>query len=1015
TNGITSQPINIILPAPPTENTSPFVNLIPSDTENDASILATTVRGELRFWYSWRAAVHTPEIYQSQRLRLTANDRVTHVAYLSKNWAAAGTATGDVFLMNIIVERDNYDLRVSLLQQHNQLSDRLASWLPSTLLSPIFSAVLPSNRPSNFGKVIRIIGVTQCNHTMVLTTTHLQKWTFKDQNITELVSEINIIPTIKESLKKHLLSTNVIDPMKVNIQDMAQYRSDGWAILVSYHVPQMGEYWQFAVVIVKDRVAHETSAESLDTRLFETHYEFADAFSLPCSVTLNVVKRRPTLSVSNDGTIAFVVVEDTVVAVSLSRQSAFEESVVLRKSLGDTVLCAAIEESKASNGEVEPYTVACIFTAKSGLLEFQIDNHQIAASRSEGNIYSYSDGEDDITSQQIDRATAVLKSRLEQAVLFDEYDEKNSNCDYEENELLILMNISFFVKGTPLSFPLQPEVGQGSIRDAALLLSQEILNNGMALEKNDLLQKLESKDRKSLLLNVEMCRVACALWEFYTERKQESVGIFTIRKNVWIDAIKSVCSFEIDTSGDRAIEDFLKKDIGKLYEFLNHLSEQPFIDKEKSEYDERRWAVYEICNIILKAVENARDFEDDNWEHYHMPENEYMWPVNYYSILERIFRTTDSCFTEYTENVSPDLEHDGSLQKSISSGTHLEKLELPAGQQRELAGLVARMLLSALEIMMKYEYLHPQETRYKEMQKYICDALVGDKCSEDGFSLDIMKMAKEYKIFTILVDITQRLEARTVKERTRNYLEEYGKDYGFELFDWYLSHGQERSILKLDESYDDIVTEYLIKNQNIEVSWEHFMRIGKLGLTLTALRSLLRKKRKLAQRKILLSYAKLVCMTMIKENGHHLSASEVLESVEMKDISMALELVNTQMQLLDEFDSLLNIHNQPHFDNMHKKAEVITGLVAKELLQQQGSEKLGAFTDQVEQLCMGQMLSCQDFVSVVTLLDKGSQVRDKLIPVSYFSDGLFEISACMHKLPISVFLEGPVDITCEEV
>lgn len=70
----------------------------------------------------------------------------------------------------------------------------------------------------------------------------------------------------------------------------------------------------------------------------------------------------------------------------------------------------------------------------------------------------------------------------------------------------------------------------------------------------------------------------------------------------------------------------------------------------------------------------------------------------------------------------------------------------------------------------------------------------------------------------------------------------------------------------------------------------------------------------------------------------------IVDSLEMKDISVALELVDAQRQLFSEFDSLLNIHNQPHFTDMHEKAKAITILVTKAPLQLWEPEKLDVST-----------------------------------------------------------------------
>ncbi|KAF7728366.1 hypothetical protein EC973_006174 [Apophysomyces ossiformis] len=851
-----SQPVYFTLPAPSTEDIPPFVNLILGDKEDNLSVLATSAKGELRFWNSLVNLMDAPN----------TGDSVTHVAHLPKKRAAVGTARGEVYLISIADEDGNPSLRVSFLREHNHLKQHLTSWIPSSVFSPIFSTFLRT-KPNLTGSVIRIINDFASDVIVVLTPTELQKWDIADQNAVQLMSKLDIVAPIKAKVAERLLSTSNIDNVQILVQDFARHRQEGWAVLVSYHVPEMGEYWQFAVVILESRTNSEARTYSAEARSsFEAQNEVIDAFSLPCSVTLKAVKKRPTVSVSESGTIAFVTVEDTVVAVSISRQSGFEEQVVLKKLRNDTVLYTVIEESNPPTNKMDRYTTACIFTAKSGVLEFRIDNYQIKAPRSQGNIYSYSDGEDDTVDQQTDRATSILKSRLEQAVIFDCYDAQDGSTRASQYEV-----------------------------------------------------ELEIEDRKTLLAQAELSNISCALWKLYLERKQQGDDNYTVHKQIWVEAIKATCDYDEHIHDNEIVEDFLKNNTSQLLEFLDHLKNLFLVHQKNVGGDERQSMFNETSRIILTAAESGRKFEDANAKTYYVQEYEYMWPANYCKFLTSVLRAAGNYFANDPKNGKSERTEPSKRFMAIKDNT--QEAAMPSSTpQVELIRDIAR---------------YSEQTLCKDMQRQIYDSLACVASLKKELFSEMAEKARKYRCFTILVEITQGEEKHMTEELTEKYLKDYGEDYAFELFDWYISHGKERLILTFDTSYHPIITQFLKERPDVEIAWEHFMRIGDLDLTLHSLRSLIRNKWELNSRKTLLSYAKLISIASIKEKNRNLSPPEVLNAPDMKDISMALELVNAQLQFLNELQSLLNIHGELQADNPYQKAKNLAGIIAEE----QGSEK----------------------------------------------------------------------------
>lgn len=97
---------------------------------------------------------------------------------------------------------------------------------------------------------------------------------------------------------------------------------------------------------------------------------------------------------------AFITFDSTVIAVSTTKSSTFEESVVLNE---DEVLFTKTDET-------DDTARAIIFTLTSGVIHFEIDKKLVCATSELGNIYT--------TDDTVERDELVFKSKLEQAVFF---------------------------------------------------------------------------------------------------------------------------------------------------------------------------------------------------------------------------------------------------------------------------------------------------------------------------------------------------------------------------------------------------------------------------------------------------------------------------------------------------------------------------------------------------------------------------------------------------------------------
>ncbi|KAI7872552.1 hypothetical protein BDF14DRAFT_519916 [Spinellus fusiger] len=276
----------------------------------------------------------------------------------------------------------------------------------------------------------------------VLTRDTLQLWEIS-MPMPKLISRVDLLPCIKKYITKELLSGDLEDEVQIRAFDMSAYKARQLVMVVSYYIPSMGEYCQFAVLVFQ---IHEVFTQQ-DHSVIEHEYIIQDAISLPYSAIMQCMKRTPTISVSGDSDIAFVTFEDTVVSVGLSRRSTFEVSIHLKPTTGNVFLAALAQPTTSIQGNDLSSTEALVFTTQSGILSLQI-NSPAALSASE----SLMNG-----SSTKDRSTALLEDRLKQAVFFE--DQKQS----------------------PLYFPLAIECGRGDLQAAALSLARTLLHGSSSL------------------------------------------------------------------------------------------------------------------------------------------------------------------------------------------------------------------------------------------------------------------------------------------------------------------------------------------------------------------------------------------------------------------------------------------------------------------------------------------------------------------------------------------------------
>ena len=108
----------------------------------------------------------------------------------------------------------------------------------------------------------------------------------------------------------------------------------------------------------------------------QTHIHLKYTSSIPYSAIPSTLKYSPRVKITN--AMAFVTFDQTVIALSIRKESVFEESVVLYK---EDVLGVSVQETTT-------HSTAIIYTLESGILEYEINTNEIHLPEESGNIYA---------------------------------------------------------------------------------------------------------------------------------------------------------------------------------------------------------------------------------------------------------------------------------------------------------------------------------------------------------------------------------------------------------------------------------------------------------------------------------------------------------------------------------------------------------------------------------------------------------------------------------------------------
>ncbi|SAM04783.1 hypothetical protein [Absidia glauca] len=961
-NGRDFKKLELVLPIPltPAPKEPPFIDFIlppsssttttmttVSERNADAGIVLVTTTGQLLYW---PRVTDSTRPYKDYQLPLGFKEEVTctSVGLLpgSAYQVMVGTSIGNVYLMQLFDTKGQLSLSCTSLYQKTISSTVLGSlW---SYISPSASSSSSSSSSSagkeeddNHGAIIKIMQGHTKDEIVLLSTLCCQIWALSPSSKATLISRTHLQSAIEDYAIPSIIPQDLNPNIKVDLLDMDRYGQSEWAVLVSYYIPEMDNFSQFALVCMK-QLPKDHDSDSMP-------FQFLKTYSLPYSYIPSALKRRPSLQLS-DRSIAFVSFDNTVVSIATTSDSLFEHSLVLRQDTGkdNQIIAAVVKEQEDGDTADETWATALVFTTNSGVLEYKVDYVSITESQSTGNVHAI-DFEDEKT-----RDMALLRSKLEQAIFFGY---NNENPLYFPFKLDQNYNIGDTVVSLAKEIVTGDSALISSTLDTRLSLAQRLKVTQRipdVLKKTGLLNLVDTKLWIDLWAILQSCYIGIELMDFVSQQRTKDTK--------WVNCINLCLENAAIAFSDRTI-------IGSAdqnqHEILSSLTlSLPKILKKM-----------DANSLNACGVKSSTCHRSVNYVAlfiHHLVSR--LQPLENFFVCEYVSATKNGDLLEFflaSDSVGILSQHFTNL-KACSETLN----EWGTGDDTTLTDTLAKYGDLLLTVHRGNAQLDSRLTNhYQQETKAILDTL-----SDLGMKDVAITLARTHHYYPTLVACAHDQPAPQCQQLVDEYIQSYGIDFVRSLLQFYSDNNDEEKLLNFDPAYDEAITEIL--DQNLNIAWKYHLKKENYEKVYILLKSLLPTAENLHTRKTLLSQTKLAYLTVNTISVDSTRISTVLESDEMKRLTIDLDLIESQEQTLSKLKTILAEHAA---DSEVDQVQLVIEKTSSHLVETQASTDLAILTQLMGRLLLGLALRWDEYVRLLSLMDNNGPSIDNYLYALYFT------------------------------
>lgn len=221
-------------------------------------------------------------------------------------------------------------------------------------------------------------------------------------------------------------------------------------------------------------------------------------------------------------------------------------------------------------------------------------------------------------------------------------------------------------------------------------------------------------------------------------------------------------------------------------------------------------------------------------------------------------------------------------------------------------------------------------------------------------------LAEHHRDFPTLVYLCNHPVASRGKGKAKleEYIELFGAELAFVLYQWYIDQGDLHTLLTQDEVYGGLLTAFFDVHPHPELSWIHDIASKRYGIAATALVTVESQTPEVSQKQLIASIAKLAAVADTKALGATPARTALLEEIDDE-----IDAVNTEEELAEAVRTVAPTSGYPRVPG----ADAFVDAYSKHL------EGRPAFTAELRRdvaaLLAGDALGIEGLVDALTLPD----------------------------------------------
>jgi len=239
-----------------------------------------------------------------------------------------------------------------------------------------------------------------------------------------------------------------------------------------------------------------------------------------------------------------------------------------------------------------------------------------------------------------------------------------------------------------------------------------------------------------------------------------------------------------------------------------------------------------------------------------------------------------------------------------------------------------------------------------------------------GFAARAFELTEKYRDFRSLAalcnkDLVYPLDQNPHASKMEGYIERFGEEFTNELYQWYIEHGELRTLFSQSERHPDQLDNFLRKNNRPLVSWIQDLEKERFHSAAETLLAESENAGDLAAKELVLSIGKLAHLAQMQED---IAADESM----LDAFHDGLDFVSVHEALTEELKSALaSVRDRQSLDRqvetiLRQKASAIADKKILPLV----------FKQLVRSLLQGKALSVEDVADALSMKDNDTTISD---------------------------------------